>query len=370
MRIGRYHLRERLGVGGMAEVFRADIVGLGSFRRPVALKRILPQFLPREDFQKMFIDEARICASLTHSNVVQIFDFDKAPDGSFFLVMELIDGVDLKRLIDACAPEPIPVALALHIAVEVLEGLTYAHERYVREEPLSLIHRDVTPSNILLSWAGEVKLVDFGLARARVRLASTQPGIVKGKFAYLAPEQLEGAEIDGRVDIFALGVVLWEMLTGERLFAAESDAETLKKLLARVPEPPSSLRPEVPKDCDHILRDLLAFQPKYRPSAREALQRIGDLLHKTATRADEVDVEAFLARVFRRELSAQPGAIIPQRGQEEESTREIDARKLLELSRQIPNFPVSSPLFAAARSQLERSGSRPGLISDRQPEKK
>jgi serine/threonine protein kinase len=262
MQIGRYVLKDRLGVGGMAEVYRAEIVGLGGFRRPVALKRILPQFSPREDYQKMFIDEARVCASLTHANLVQIFDFDRAPDGSFYLVMELIEGVDLKRLLDALGG-PIPAPLALHIGVEVLEGLTYAHEQSVRGESLGLVHRDVTPSNILLSWAGEVKLVDFGLAKARVRLASTQPGIVKGKFAYLAPEQLEGAPLDGRVDIFALGVVLWEMLTGQRLYAAESDAETLKKLLGRIPEPPSTLCQTVPVACDEVGRGPQA--PTERP---------------------------------------------------------------------------------------------------------
>jgi serine/threonine-protein kinase len=350
MIIGKYRLKERLGVGGMAEVFRAEVIGAGGFHRTVALKRILPQYLAREDFQKMFIDEARICASLTHANLVQIFDFDRARDGTYYLAMELIEGVDLRRLTDALAGGPMPPTLALLIASEVLKGLAYAHERVVKGEPLGLIHRDVTPQNILLSWAGEVKLSDFGLAKAKMRLSQTQPGIIKGKFAYLAPEQLEGPDFDHRVDIFSLGVVLWEMLTGHRLFWAESDAETLKKLLGRVPEPPSEIEPSVPRELDDVVLYMLAHSPENRPArARDALWRIGNLLHQMATDASQVDLGAFLAKTFAKEL--EESRIVEQRSPEEENTRQIDGNKLRELSMTVPNFPLSSPLFAKARQE-------------------
>lgn len=353
----------------MAEVFRAEAIGLGGFRRPVALKKILPQFVAREDFQKMFIDEARICASLTHANLVQIFDFDRAPDGNYYLTMELIEGVDLRRLVETISPKPIPPTLALFITSEVLKGLAYAHERVVRGEHLRLIHRDVTPSNILLSWAGEVKLSDFGLAKARARLSATQPGIVKGKFSYLAPEQLEGPDIDHRVDIFSLGVVLWEMLTGERLYWAENDAGTIKKLLELTPTPPSRICKDVPKELDAIVLSMLSRSPAGRPqSAREALRRIGDLLHRLATEGSHVDLAEFLRKTFARELTSQERPIIPQKSREEEETREIDGRKLRELSRIVPSFPVSSPLFAQARKEAEeisREGDRTGLSKEK-----
>lgn len=350
MILGKYHIREKLGVGGMAEVFRAEVLGVGGFHRSVALKRILHEFLPREDFQKMFIDEARICANLTHANLVQIFDFDRAPDGSYYLAMELIEGVDLRRLMDAIAPAPLPPPLALLIVTEVLKGLAYAHERRFQGESLNLVHRDVTPSNILLSWSGEVKLSDFGLAKARTRLSVTQPGIVKGKFAYLAPEQLEGPDIDGRVDIFSLGVVLWEILTGQRLYWAETDSETLRNLLERYPEPPSEVQKGVPKECDDPVLWMLARDKNNRPqSARWALRRLGDLLHRLSENAAHVDLAAFLQKTFTEELKT--AAPIPQKEKEEEPTQQIDGRKLRELSRTVPSFPASSPLFAKAREE-------------------
>ena len=367
MILGKYHIRERLGVGGMAEVFRAEVLGVGGFHRSVALKRILPQFLSREDFQRMFIDEARICANLTHANIVQVFDFDKAPDGTYYLTMELIEGVDLRRLLDAIAPNPLPPPMAFLIATEVLKGLAYAHERRSRGENLGLIHRDVTPSNILLSWSGEVKLSDFGLAKAKTRLSVTQPGIVKGKFAYLAPEQLEGPDIDARVDIFSLGVVLWEMLTGQRLYWAESDADTLRKLLGRYPEPPSQLAKGVPNECDDAVLWLLARDKNNRPSsARWALRRIGDLLHRLSESAEHVDLASFMQKTFQQELLQKNP--IPQREKEEEPTQQIDGKKLRELSQAVPNFPASSPLFAKAREEakeISRDQKLAKLIQDK-----
>jgi serine/threonine protein kinase len=352
MILGKYHIRERLGVGGMAEVFRAEVLGVGGFHRSVALKRILPQFLSSEDFQRMFIDEARICANLTHANIIQVFDFDKAPDGTYYLTMELIEGVDLRRLLDAIAPNPLLPAMAFLIATEVLKGLAYAHERRSRGENLGLIHRDVTPSNILLSWSGEVKLSDFGLAKAKTRLSVTQPGIVKGKFAYLAPEQLEGPDIDARVDIFSLGVVLWEMLTGQRLYWAKSDADTLRKLLGQDPEPPSRIAKGVSNECDNAVLWLLAKDKNNRPSsARRALCHIGDLLHRLSENAEHVDLASFMQKTFQQELLKKNP--IPQREKEEEPTQQIDGKKLRELSQAVPNFPVSSPLFAKAREEAK-----------------
>lgn len=256
---GRYYLTQKIAMGGMAEVFRAKSIGAEGFEKVVVIKRILPHFSEDEGFVTMFKDEARIAAHLAHANVVQVFDFDEV-DGLFYIAMEYVEGCDLKHVLDVGAKvgKPLSIAQAVHVMIEASQGLHYAHSRVVDGQPLNIIHRDVSPHNMMVSYGGEVKIMDFGIAKAASRSTKTRVGTVKGKCAYMSPEQARGKPLDGRSDLFALGVCLWEMLTGKRLFVGESDFETLNNVLkAEVPKP-SELNPEVPKELDAIVLKALA----------------------------------------------------------------------------------------------------------------
>ena len=256
---GRYILTQKIAIGGMAEIFRAKSLGAEGFEKVVVIKRILPHFSEDEGFVTMFKDEARVAAHLSHANVVQIFDFDEA-DGLFYIAMEYVEGEDLKRVLDQGAKkgQPLSIAQAVHIIIEAALGLHYAHTRLVDGEPLHVVHRDVSPHNIMISFSGEVKIMDFGIAKAASRSTKTRVGTVKGKCAYMSPEQARGKPLDGRSDLFALGVCLWEMLTGKRLFVGESDFETLNNVLKAEVPAPSNLNPDVPKELDAIVLKALA----------------------------------------------------------------------------------------------------------------
>lgn len=231
-RIGDYLLLERLGVGGMAEVFVAERVGSYGFVKKVALKRILPALAADRRFAEMFCDEARVSAALSHPNIVQVLDFGEC-DGELFMAMEFVEGVTVAKLLRlaASAKRPIPVAIALYVIHEVLRGLEYAHDAHDESgRPLRLVHRDVSPGNMLLGYTGEVKLSDFGIARSEVVARRTHPGELKGKMGYMSPEQVGGLEIDRRSDLFTAGIVLAELLLLRPLFQGKNELETLTKI--------------------------------------------------------------------------------------------------------------------------------------------
>ncbi len=275
---GRYELEQRLAMGGMAEIFSARIRTEG-FEKRVCIKRILPHYLESEEFITMFRDEARTAARLQHANVVQVFDFGDV-EGTLFLAMELVDGSDLRRVLETARKQgrSIAVGAALQIAIDMCKGLHHAHTLSDGGRALGIVHRDVSPHNVLISKAGEVKVTDFGIARAAERATHTSTGMVKGKIAYMAPEQAQGLPFDHRLDQFATGVVLWEMLAGRRLFAADNDASTLKKVLACQVPPLAALRPEVPAALDEVLARVLREAPADRfadmRQLEVALQRV------------------------------------------------------------------------------------------------
>ena len=230
----RYQILSRLAAGGMAEVYRGESAGIEGFRKKVAIKRVLPKLSANQEFIDMFLDEARLCAYLNHSRCVQVFDIGQG-GGSHFIVMEFVDGADLKEVLDHLSEkgQRLPVEIACLIALQIAEGLAYAHNaRDHMGEPLKIVHRDISPHNVLMTRYGEVKLVDFGLARASSHLTEEDEDIVKGKFGYLAPEVTLGQGADHRVDIFATGILLWEMLSGRRLFLGQTDLETFKQVRA------------------------------------------------------------------------------------------------------------------------------------------
>jgi serine/threonine protein kinase len=220
----RYRVIEKIASGGMAEVFRAESAGLEGFKKTVAIKRVLPHLSEKKQFIGMFLDEARLSAHLSHSNCVQVFDIGVG-DATFFIVMEYVDGSDLKAIVEyqKKVGQTLPVEEACFICVRLLEGLAYAHELCdARGQNMQIVHRDMSPPNVLLTRHGEVKIVDFGLAKANSQLEHSEPGIIKGKFSYLSPEAALGQEVDARTDIFAVGIILWELLAGRRLFLRRS----------------------------------------------------------------------------------------------------------------------------------------------------
>lgn len=263
---GKYLLLERLNVGGMAEVFVAKAFGVEGFERILAIKKILPTMAEDEEFITMFIDEARISVQLNHANVVHIHELGKHDD-AYFIAMEYVSGKDLRALLERFRrrKEIMPTAMAVFCATKICEGLDYAHRKKdARGQELHIIHRDVSPQNILCSYEGEVKIIDFGIAKAANRSQKTQAGILKGKFGYMSPEQVRGLPIDRRSDIFAVGVILYEMLTGEKLFVGESDFSTLEKVRnAEVPAP-RQFNPNIPAGLEKVVMKSLAREQEDR----------------------------------------------------------------------------------------------------------
>jgi serine/threonine protein kinase len=239
----RYRVVEKLESGGMAEVFRAESEGLQGFKKQVAIKRVLPHLSEKKKFISMFLDEARLSAQLSHSNCVQVFDIGVG-DNAYFIVMEYVDGANLKAIAESLRKHgrEFPVQPATLIALEICKGLSYAHElRDPNGVDMKIVHRDMSPPNVLVTKYGEIKIVDFGLAKANSQLERSEPGIIKGKFSYLSPEAAMGQEVDARTDIFAVGIILWELLAGQRLFLGETDFQTVKKVQQAVVPPISSI---------------------------------------------------------------------------------------------------------------------------------
>ncbi len=251
----KYKLGKRIGGGGMADVFRATTHGAEGFSRPVAIKRIKKSISNDKGFGKLFVDEARLAASLNHPNVVQTIDFDKDSHGRFYLVMELIEGIDLRKLVSSGR---IPVQACVFIAIEILRALDYAHELVdAGGRRITIVHRDISPHNIMLGWQGVVKVVDFGIAKAIERSLVSRSGSLKGKVSYMSPEQVHGHSLDGRSDLFALGIILHEILTGSRLFVDKTEAATLSRLLTQPIPRPSATNDQIPPDLDNIVMRLL-----------------------------------------------------------------------------------------------------------------
>lgn len=310
---GKYELLHRVGVGGMAEVFVARTYGAQGFVKHVVIKRILPAFSQDEDFVHMFIDEARLAAKLQHANIVQIFDFDHV-DGAYYIAMEWVDGVDL-RAVGRHAQRralPLPQTLAVHVGVETLKGLHYAHSRREGGRPMGLVHRDISPHNLLLSFSGEVKVTDFGIAKAAALASATRSGMVKGKLAYMSPEQVRGESVDHRTDIYALGIVLWEVLAQRRLYQdVGSEGELMVRVRqGRVPDI-AQVVPGLPTGLAAVIGRMLATDPNARYASADAA--LADLSAFAGVR-DALEVEDYLRRLLppeaQREGRGETAAIV------------------------------------------------------------
>ncbi len=301
--LGKYQLVRKLAAGGMAEVFLAKATGPMGFEKTLVVKRILPELAAEPDFVKMFLSEAKLAARLTHPNIVQIFDFGES-EGTYFLAMEYIDGPSLRTLIQRAEAQRqlLPPAVCARLISLACEGLAFAHDFTDPEtgEVQGLIHRDVSPDNILLSRQGAVKVVDFGIAKATGQSHKTESGIVKGKLPYMPPEQLRAKPLDRRADVYALGVVLYELLTGQRPYASESEAGLMQAILYEPPIPAAKHRQDIPdhlrrilhkvlsKDRDERYADCHTFQTDLETFIRNVgtpvmTKQVADLINRTTT---------------------------------------------------------------------------------------
>ncbi len=263
-RLGPFTLEQRLAMGGMAEIWSART---NADPPLVALKVLQPHLTGNRAFEAMFLDEVNIALRLRHENIVRVYD-GRAERGHFFLVMDLVPGLDLRRILVRLSGLRgwIPAPVALSVGQCMVRGLAYVHlRRDDRGRPLDIVHRDISPHNVMLDLRGGVRLLDFGIARARERYARTQPGVVKGKSGYMAPEQAVGAELDQRADIFSTGIVLWELLAMKRLFGGANDAQAMNQVVEAQVPPLMDINPAVPPAAAELIHRMLARSPRDRP---------------------------------------------------------------------------------------------------------
>lgn len=262
----KYSIIEKIDAGGMAEVWKGKASSLSGFEKLVAIKRVLPNLAKNKKFIAMFLDEARLALHLNHANIVHTFDIGVS-ENSYYIVMEFMDGTNLKSVMESVKQRGLrlPPEQAAYIGLEICKGLYHAHNRKdLQGRPLNIVHRDISPPNVLLSREGEVKLVDFGLAKAATQIALTDPGVVKGKFSYLSPEAAYGETVDARADIFATGIVLWEMLAGRRLFDGETDLKTVELVRKAEIPPLGDYNADVHPQLEAIILKSLAREPNKR----------------------------------------------------------------------------------------------------------
>lgn len=311
-KFGRYFLLDRIAQGGMAEIYRARDASINGVNRLLVIKRILPGCSSNPEFVSMFESETKVTMSFNHPNIVQTFDCGEE-EGQRYIAMELVDGKNLRQLIQRHAElkRQVPLDLAMYIVEQASAGLHYAHafKDKVTGEPQKIIHRDISPQNILISYDGHVKVIDFGIAKAETNSESTRAGVIKGKPSYLSPEQIsglpEGEEMDGRCDIFALGAVLWELLTGKKLFAGDNDLSVLKMIEAcsTTVRPPSELNPNIPDYIDKaVLRALAKQREKRFTNAWEFQKELHTLIYRFNKSFNPADLSDVVKDLFKGDL--------------------------------------------------------------------
>lgn len=299
-RIGPYLLIDKIAQGGMAELFLADYEREDGFRRTVAVKKVLPHLAENSEFIKMFIREARLAAMLQHPNIVQTVDFGKIQN-AYFIAMDYIRGKNLAEIM-AMLKEGLAVDQAVFIVSQVCMGLHYSHSKKDDKsgKPLNIVHRDISPQNILISLEGEVKISDFGISKARSEPSLTQAGVIKGKLSYLSPEQALGQTVDHQADIYALGIVFYEILSGKRLYRFSSDVEAIRSIPEMEIDPIKKLRPDIPVELNSIVMKCLEKDKKLRyQSAQEFLDDLIALKQSFSITYDRSNLSGFMKRHFK-----------------------------------------------------------------------
>ena len=309
MLFGKYRLIRKLATGGMAEIFLARQEGMEGFRKDVVIKRILPIHADNEELTDMFLDEARIAASLNHPNIVQIYELGQFED-DYFIAMEFVHGQDLRRTAERglAVGNYLPLRHAVRIVADAAAGLHYAHTHVDSSgDALNIVHRDISPQNILLSFDGVVKILDFGIAKAENKIAHTRTGQLKGKYAYMSPEQCNGLDVDARSDIFSMGIVLYEITLCRRLFKGDTDIQTIKRVSDAEVTPPTEIQPEFPKSLEAIILKALAKDPADRhQSARELQMELEDFLSDNRMKTGPVQLGEYMREIFPDKLE-RPG---------------------------------------------------------------
>ncbi|MBX7082423.1 MAG: serine/threonine protein kinase [Nannocystaceae bacterium] len=297
--MGRYTIVRRIGSGGMAELYLVRARGIGGFDKLFALKLVLPHVADDPDFVGMFLDEARLAATLDHPNIAHVVDIGRVGDDHFY-AMEYVHGRDLRAIVRAAPPGPLPLPVALSIVMPAAAGLHHAHERRGPDgAPQQLVHRDVSPSNLLVTYDGVVKLVDFGIARAEARSKATQAGVVKGKRGYMSPEQCRGDAVDRRSDVFGLGTLLWELTVGQRLFVGDNDYAVMSKIVFGMVPDPRQLVPGYPDALAEIVMRALQRDPSGRQDTAEALAlELEAFVHASHLRAGHHVLADFMRGLF------------------------------------------------------------------------
>lgn len=305
-KFGNFILLEKLAAGGMAEVFLAKKIGASGVQKFLAVKRILPQFSDSEDFIRMFKEEAKIAVHLSHSNVISIHEFG-VESGQFYLVMEYCEGRNLRQILNKMKARSMYFSPSqiVYVIKEVAAGLDHAHRCLDGStgKPLNIVHRDMSPQNIMVSYEGETKIVDFGIAKASTQMEHTRAGTLKGKFGYMSPEQAEGQGVDYRTDIFSLGIVLWELLAKQRLFLANTEILTLKKIReCKIPSL-QEIDPSIPAELENIVMKALARDKNYRYQSASDLHRdLNRFLNRTDPDFSQHDFAVFIKTLFSQEI--------------------------------------------------------------------
>lgn len=347
-RFGRYHLLQKLAVGGMGEVWLARVHGDSNAEPPIVVKRLLSHLKEDQEFVNMFFDEARIAAALDHPNIARIEDLGEV-DGDYFIAMEFVNGMSFGDVVNAALEggTDMPIALKCRVVAEAAAALDFAHRAKTEAGvPLELIHRDVSPQNIMVGYDGSVKLIDFGVARAINKLTRTATGIIKGKYAYMSPEQAWGKDLDGRSDLFALGVVLWEVLALERLFKRENDTATLRAVVGAEVEPPSRKETAVPKALDAIVMTALARDVNERfQTGADFKKALEAFLTKQRLPATKTHLANWMQKLF-PEQSAAPLPLHPEPSKPGERSSPV-----LKPALEDPKLPRSKVLDVAELEQ-------------------
>jgi serine/threonine protein kinase len=304
-RLGKYQLLRRVATGGMAEIYVARADGLAGFEKLVVLKRILPQHAESEEFIRMFLTEARLAATLHHPNIVQVYDIGEDA-GTYFFTMEWVQGQDLRKLVRAArkAERPLPLEHIVHIVAGVAAGLEHAHARTDADgRPLGIVHRDVSPSNVIVTYDGAVKLVDFGIAKAASAQAATVAGTLKGKIPYMSPEQCRGEGVDNRSDVFSIGTLIWELTTGLRLFSGDNEIAVLNRVARGDVPPPSTVRPDYPPGLEEVVMRALQSDPRARYQTAMDLQiDLEDFAREARLPVSSARLAKFMRELFADEI--------------------------------------------------------------------
>lgn len=302
---GKYRLLHRIAIGGMAEIFIAKHVGMQGFSRKIVIKKIREHLSKEPTFVKMFLNEAKLAAQLNHSNICQIYDLGRIGE-SYFIAMEYVRGRDMRAVVNKTETKgiPFPLEYALKVAADACEGLYYAHRRSDDAgNPLHIVHRDITPENIVVSFDGEVKILDFGIAKAENLATETRVGEIKGKLGYMSPEQVTGKQLDHRSDLFSLGVLLYEWLTGHRLFTGKTDVEVLRGVVEGKIYPPTYFQPDLPPAVEQLVMKALERNREQRyQSAWEFQFDIRQYLAQHEFNPSNIHLSNFIRQIFAEEI--------------------------------------------------------------------